>query len=353
MRLGVFLPVANNGWVLSPAADPAPPTFELNRRVTCTAEAMGLHLSLAQSVWRGHGGATGFWDTSLEGCTLMAGLARETERIGLVASVNPLLYPAPLVAKIAATIDEMSGGRFGINVVAGANLAEYGQMGVMPEGFPSFRYDLADEWITAVARLWTEDRTTMDGTWTTLRDCVSNPKPSRMPPVICAGASERGMRFAVEHGSIAFIGTNDLPSLAEFTARYRAAAAHRAVPMQIWTAVNYVLRGTDAEARAEEARYRADPDVAAIADLVGEYSTPGAGESQRRLIVESGEHVFFGGAVVGGPRRIAEHLIGCHEAGLDGVLVTCTDWDEGLGLLDTEVRALLGDRWSPPTEPFA
>ena len=137
MRLGVFLPVANNGWVLSPAAPPAPPTYELNRRVTVAAERMGMHLALAQSVWRGHGGATGFWDTSLEGFALMAGLARDTERIGLVASVNPLLYPAPLLAKMVATIDDMAPGRFGINVVAGANLSEYGQMGVLPDGFAS------------------------------------------------------------------------------------------------------------------------------------------------------------------------------------------------------------------------
>lgn len=346
MKLGVFLPVANNGWVLSKAAAAAPPTFALNRDITVRAERMGMALSLAQSVWRGHGGETGFWDTTLEGFTLMAGIARETERIELVASVNPLLYPAPLLAKMVATIDEMSGGRFGINVVAGANLAEYGQMGVMPEGFPSFRYDLADEWITLVKRLWTEDRVTHHGTWVSLEDCISYPKPSRLPSIVCAGASERGMRFAVDHGSIAFIGTNDLPSLAEFTARYRTAAAQRARPFEIWTAVNFVLRGTDAEAKAEEARYRADPDVGAMGDLVGEYSKSGAGESQRRLIVESGEHVFFGGAIVGGPERIAEHLRGCFEAGLDGVLVTCTDWHEGLGLIDTEVRALLGDVWT-------
>ena len=42
MRLGVFLPVANNGWVLSPAAVAAPPTYELNRRVTVEAERMGM-----------------------------------------------------------------------------------------------------------------------------------------------------------------------------------------------------------------------------------------------------------------------------------------------------------------------
>ena len=352
MRLGVFLPVTNNGWVLSAAAPPAPPTFELNRRVTCAAEQMGMHLALSQSVWRGHGGETGFWDTSLEGFSLMAGLARETSRIGLAASVSPLLYPAPLLAKMAATIDEMSAGRFAINVVAGANLTEYGQMGVLPENFSSFRYDLADEWITAVRQLWTQERVTMNGRWTKLDDCISNPKPLRMPPVICAGASERGMRFANEHGDIAFIGTNDRASLAEFAHRYLAAPRERPDALQLWTVVNLVLRGTDAEAEAEEARYRAAPDSVAIGDLVGEYSAPGAGESIRRVIVESGEHVFFSGAVVGSPRRIADELLAFEQAGMDGVLITLTDWDEGLALFDTEVRSLLGTHWAAPTVSF-
>jgi pyrimidine oxygenase len=353
LRVGVFLPVANNGWVFSSAADPAPPTFELNRRITVTAEEIGMHLSLAQSVWRGHGGQTGFWDTSIEGISLMGGLARETERIGLVASVNPLLYPAPVLAKMAATLDEMTGGRFGVNIVAGANLAEYGSLGVMPEGFPSFRYDLADDWITAVKRLWSEARVTHHGPYVRLEDAVSGPKPSRRPPIICAGASERGMRFAVDHGDIAFIGTTELPDLADFARRYRDAARLRTSPLQIWTAVNFILRSTDAEAQAEEARYRAAPDIEAIADRVAEYSAPGAGESQRRMIEDPAHHVFFGGAIVGGPARIAEHLIACNDAGCDGVLMTFTDWDEGLALFDAEVRPRLNGRLAGPLPAFA
>jgi alkanesulfonate monooxygenase SsuD/methylene tetrahydromethanopterin reductase-like flavin-dependent oxidoreductase (luciferase family) len=123
--------------------------------------------------------------------------------------------------------------------------------------------------------------------------------------------------------------------------------------LQVWTAVNFVMRSTDAEAQAEEARYRAEPDIGAIADRVAEYSTPGAGESQRRMIEDPAHHVFFGGATVGGPARIAEHLIACNDAGCDGVLMTFTDWDEGLALFDSDVRPLLGNRLAPPLAAFA
>jgi alkanesulfonate monooxygenase SsuD/methylene tetrahydromethanopterin reductase-like flavin-dependent oxidoreductase (luciferase family) len=57
LELGVFLPVANNGWILSPSAPPAPPTFALNRAIADEAERRGYHFLLGQSVWRGHGAA--------------------------------------------------------------------------------------------------------------------------------------------------------------------------------------------------------------------------------------------------------------------------------------------------------
>ena len=204
LELGIFMPVANNGWILSPSADPAPPTFALNRFIAIEAERLGFEFLLAQSVWRGHGGATGFWDTSLECFTLMTALGAVTERIGLVASVQPVLYPPAVAAKMVATADEVSGGRFGINVVAGANLSEYEQMGLLPEDWGRVRYDYATEWIEAVSELWgSAGHVDTSGEWINLTDCVSNPKPIRpTPPVFCAGSSDRGMRFAIDYYGI-------------------------------------------------------------------------------------------------------------------------------------------------------
>jgi pyrimidine oxygenase len=260
LELGIFLPVTNNGWILSPSAPPAPPTFALNRAIAGEAERRGFHFLLAQSVWRGHGGVTDFWNTSLEGFTLMSALGAVTERLGLVASVQPLLYPPPVAAKMVATADDISGGRFGINVVAGANLTEFEQMSVLPPNWADVRYDYASEWIESVKRLWgDEPSVATDGDWIRLAGTISNPKPRQdpHPPIVCAGSSPRGMRFALEHGTHAFIGGTDLDDLAAIDARYRAGAAELGRTIKTYTAVHYLIADTDEAAAAEVQRYRA------------------------------------------------------------------------------------------------
>jgi pyrimidine oxygenase len=356
LELGVFLPVTNNGWILSPSAPPAPPTFALNRAIAEEAERRGFHFLLAQSVWRGHGGVTDFWNTSLEGFTLMTALAAVTERLGLVASVQPLLYPPPVAAKMVATAEDVSGGRFGINVVAGANLKEFEQMAVLPPNWGDVRYDYASEWIDAVKRLWgPEPSVAADGDWIKLDGTISKPKPRQhpTPPIVCAGSSPRGMRFALENGTHAFIGGNSIDDLAAINARYHAGAAELGRTIKTYTAVHYIIEDTDALAEAQVQRYRDDPDVDAIADLVGEYSRAGAGESLRRTIVEAGEHVFFGGVVAGSPETVADHVAAVDAAGLDGLLVIFTDWSGGFARFCDEVLASRPGLAAPPDVDWA
>src|SRR5277367_4349726 len=65
-------------------------------------------------------GKTEFWDHGLESFTLMAGLAAITSRIRLYASVAVLTIPPAIVARMASTIADISGGRFGVNIVSGS-----------------------------------------------------------------------------------------------------------------------------------------------------------------------------------------------------------------------------------------
>ena len=207
-ELGTFIPIANNGWIISRTAPQYMPTFDLNRRICQLSEEIGFDFVFSMSKWRGYGGDTRFWDYSLESMTLMAALATVTQKVRIYASVQPLLIPPAVAAKMTATIDDISGGRAGINIVTGSNLEETSQMGLLPADYDSYRYDYAAEWLELVNRLWTEDSVTHHGQYFHMEDCRSDPKPLRKPhpDVVCAGISEAGMRFTARHGTHSFLG---------------------------------------------------------------------------------------------------------------------------------------------------
>ena len=76
LELGVFIPVGNNGWIISKTSPQYLPTYELNRQISVLAEQVGFDYVFSMAKWRGFGGETRFWDYSLESTMLMASGAR-------------------------------------------------------------------------------------------------------------------------------------------------------------------------------------------------------------------------------------------------------------------------------------
>src|SRR4030095_16010786 len=108
------------------------PTFELNKQVVQKAEHYGFDFALSMIKLRGFGGKSEFWDHNLESFTLMAGLGAINSRIKLCVTGPTLAIPPAIAARMCATIDSISGGRFGLNVITGWQRPEYSQMGLWP-----------------------------------------------------------------------------------------------------------------------------------------------------------------------------------------------------------------------------
>lgn len=129
----------------------------------------------------------------------LAGLARETERIGLGTLVSPVTFRVPgNLAKMVATVDEMSGGRIELGMGAGWHAEEHAAHGI---GFPPLRerYDMLEEALAIVHGLWTEpDGWSFDGAHWSVRGTLYRPRPERggrrHPPIVLGG--EGGPRFA-------------------------------------------------------------------------------------------------------------------------------------------------------------
>src|SRR5690606_29327524 len=142
MEIGVFLPIGNNGWLISTTSPQYMPTFDLNRQVVEKAERYGMDFAMSMIKLRGFGGKSEYWDHNLESLTLMSGLAAVTERIRLIATVAVLTMPPPIVARMVSTMDSISRGRCGLNIVSGWQRAEYEQMGIWPgEAHYTRRYE--------------------------------------------------------------------------------------------------------------------------------------------------------------------------------------------------------------------
>src|SRR5271154_2646468 len=119
MDMGVFIPIGNNGWIISNSPPQYKPTFDLNKEIVQRAEHYGFDFVLSMIKLRGFGGKTEFWDYNLESFTLMAGLAAVTSKIKLYASVAVLTLPPPVVARMAVTIDSIAPGGVGGNLLSG------------------------------------------------------------------------------------------------------------------------------------------------------------------------------------------------------------------------------------------
>ena len=188
MEIGVFIPIGNNGWLISTTSPQYMPTFELNREIVQRAEHYGMDFALSMIKLRGFGGKSEFWDHNLESFTLMAGLAAVTQKIQLYASVAVLTIPPAIVARMATTIDSISGGRFGVNIVSGWAKAEYEQMGLWPgqEHFAK-RYDYSTEYVRVMQELWETGSSDFKGEYFQMEDCKLSPKPSQRVKIVAAG----------------------------------------------------------------------------------------------------------------------------------------------------------------------
>ena len=230
MEIGVFIPIGSNGWLVSTTSPQYKPSFELNKQTTLNAERYGLDFVLSMIKLRGFGGKSEFWDHNLESFTLMAGLAAVTSRIKLYATVPTLAVPPAIAARMCSTINSISNGRFGLNVITGWQRPEYSQMGLWPgDEYFAQRYDYAAEYVADPARpVGDRRRPTSRASFSQMDDCRLSPRPQADMKIICAGQSDAGMDFTAKYADYNFCfgkGFNTPTACADTVERMQACAA--------------------------------------------------------------------------------------------------------------------------------
>jgi pyrimidine oxygenase len=350
MKFGVFLPNGSNGYIPSAASPVYLPTYRHNLNITLEAERQGLDFVLSMMKFRGFGGETGYWDSCLESFTLMAGLAAATSRIGLFPSVTLLSTHPAVCARMIATIDDISNGRCGLNIVTGWNKPEYVQMGLWKgDEYYERRYDYAADYMQIVQALWRDGRVTHKSEFFDIEDCIVQPQPGREIPIVCAGQSPKGQDFTATYGDRNFVIAHPeaLRGIVDGV-RQRATAQGRTVGT--YALFHLIIADSDDEAREMGEAIIAGGDKGAIANILASAAmdTNVGGTSDRMklglsLPLDEGNIAFMGIPVIhGSPETVAAKIdrIGA-ETGVDGMLFSWPDFVPGITAFGERVKPLL------------
>jgi pyrimidine oxygenase len=193
----------------------------------------------------------------------MAGLTAVTSRIQLFAPCAVLTMPPPIAARMAVTIDSISRGRFGVNIISGWQRREYTQMGIWP-GAEHYRrrYDYCAEYVTIMRELWESGRSDLKGDFFQMDDCRCLPLPTAQIPIICAAQSDAGTRFAAQYADYNFCGgggVNQPTRVASSVARLVQATADRGRDCGALILQMIIADETDAAAIANGSTIRPAP----------------------------------------------------------------------------------------------
>jgi pyrimidine oxygenase len=332
-EFGVFLPIANGGWIVSKATPSLEGGWAQNREAALLADTNGFDFVMAMGKWRGFGGDTDHWGASLEAVTMLAGIAAVTSRVKVWATLHAILHNPAVAAKMIATLDQISGGRAGLNIVAGAYPKEFAQMGAWNESLGhDARYDLVEEWTQVVKALWRDPRVSFDGKYFHFDDCVSEPKPVHPPFLICAGMSARGFDFSVRECDGCFIGGRDAAETRTASLRARALAAQMGKTIRTYCMMTVITAPTDAEAQAKAQAYRDGLDEGAVAGMLESYGAAGNAMTARA------QGAFMTQAVVGSPATCAQQIEAfLRECDIDGLMFIYDDYAAGIAVTGAQI----------------
>ena len=265
---------------------------------------------------------------ALEAWVSFSTLAARTERIRFGAMVTPMTFRHPSVlAKMAASIDQLSGGRLEMGLGAGWCVPEHTAFGIPFYDWKT-RYGMLEEGIEVIKALWTEDNATFKGQHFTLEGATSYPKPTQSPhpPFVIGGNGEK----------------RTIPIAGKYA--------------QEWNGINLTVEGFVAKRELlYQSCRKAGRETGEITTSLAATGIIGRddGEYERRLGVVAGmlqsrkdigeaspEELMDKGFIVGTPERVVEQILAYGEAGASRVMFQLYDYDD-TDLLDVIAEKVL------------
>lgn len=320
MRYGYWLPVFG-GWLRNVEDENMEASWEYASRLTRRSEEIGFDVTLIAEL--NLNDIKGVHAPSLDAWSTAAALAAVTRKLELMVAVRPTFHLPALLAKQAANIDHISGGRLSLNVVSSWWADEARKYGVAFEQHDD-RYARTAEWLEVLDGVWSQDHFSFSGKYYRVEDTVLQPKPvSRPRPAIYAGGESEAAKELIARKCDAYLMHGDPPSrvkekIADLSARRARCGLP---PMKFGVAGFVIIRNTEEEARAELQRIT---DVKQSAAGYENYQQWLAGtQLEQRVSLEdySVSNRGLRSGLVGTPEQVAKRIAEFEAAGADLLLL--------------------------------
>ena len=320
MRYGFWAPVFG-GWLRNVPDEGMEASWDYTRRLCQRAEQIGYDLTLVAEL--NLNDIRGTDQPALDAWSTAAALAAVTHRLELMVAVRPNFHHPALLAKQAANIDRISGGRLTLNVVS-SWWAEEAESYGLPFDRHDDRYAVTSEWLQVVDGLWREPKFSFQGVRYQLKDAICEPKPLSKPrPRIYAGGESEAAKSMIARQCDAYVMHGDeVPVIAAKIAGMRARRERLGLPPMVYGMAAYaIVRDSQAEADREVARITAlDPAAPGFANF--EQWVSGT-QLERELGLQeySVSNRGLRPALIGTPELIRERVQAYEGAGLDLLLL--------------------------------
>lgn len=360
LQFAYWVPNVSGGLVISDIEQRTSWDYDYNKRLAQTAEQNGFDYALTQVRYTASYGAA----YQHEATSFSLALLLATERLKVISAVHPYMWHPGVLAKFISTADHLSNGRAAINVVSGWFKDEATSMGVrwLEHGE---RYRMAEEFISYIREIWTDDAASFRGDFFQLTDFDLKPKPLDLPgrptPEIFQGGNSADAQAMAGRVSDWYFANGNTPDgIAEQIAGVGASAAAAGRTVKIGVNGFMVARDTEAEAHAtlEEIIAKANPEAVegfgSAVRQAGQSTGDKKGmwqDSDFRDLVQYNDGFRTG--LVGTPEQVAERMIEFKRRGVDLFLLGFLHFQEEVEHFGREVLPIVRELEAAEAERVA
>lgn len=348
IKFAYWVPNVSGGLVTSDIEQRTSWDYEYNKKLAQTAENNGFEYALSQVRYEASYGA----EFQHESTSFSLALLLATEKLKVIAAVHPGLWQPAVLAKLGATADHLSNGRFAVNVVSGWFKDEFTHLGE-PWLEHDERYRRSAEFLQVLRKIWTEDDVDFRGDFYRIHDFTLKPKPLNTPerpnPELFQGGNSAAAREnAGRYSDWYFSNGKDYDGVTEQLVDVRRVARENDREVKLGLNGFIIARDTEAEAKDTLREIIAKANRPAVEGFKNAVQQAGASTASKdgmwadstfEDLVQYNDG--FRSQLIGTPEQIAHRIVEYRRRGVDLILGGFLHFQEEIEYFGAKVLPLV------------